>query len=241
MSYPVPSVRQRCRYDPDLHYAPPIRIQWMTRSKELSTKRWVFAQCCGQTEKVKTDENGRTITSLHPCKLTPSINVTEKHHSGKLRLLRITFSCVRKRAPNLAVWDCCGASIPRWDDSWDSRDGKIPFEYVNTGCQMGHYIQAEEYDDDDDDDDKNWEQMNPQIALVARPLVTRRSKPHSQRSTRSGPSSGTETVVLEQNKMLKVDSIEFSQNSAEQSFSNGTPIIDTAVEIVNGVFIVFLI
>ena len=130
------SLREDYRYDPDQHYAPPIRITWVTRSKKLSMERWVFVQCCGQTRKVA----GHIINSMTPCKST-RIPTTQRHHPGSLILLRTSHSNVVKNTPDLARWSCCGSFIPPWDDSWDSRDGKIPFSFVDNGCKPGRYDQ----------------------------------------------------------------------------------------------------
>lgn len=41
--------------------------------------------------------------------------------------------------PPLAKWSCCKEEIPRWDDAWNSRDGMIPFDLVDSGCLEGMY------------------------------------------------------------------------------------------------------
>ena len=210
-------------YDPDQHFAPPIRIRWKTRSKILSKERWVFVQCCGQTRKVDSTEEGRIISSIHPCKTLSLVKSTLKHYSGCLILKRSTNCEIRLGV--LAQWSCCGAEIPSWNDAWDSRDGKIPFEYVNAGCKDGRYnqdnLEGSLYDSDDD-------YVNiSQSALIARPLK-RRAKPSR------GKSSGDQTFVLQKEKIIDPRKLKFTQNTVERNFSDGRVLLDTMIQIFQG-------
>ena len=84
--------------------------------------------------------------------------------------MRTTRNQVRSRKPPLAVWNCCLESIENWQDHWSSRDQKIPFEIVDSGCKNGQW---NEYEIDSNDDDLYYGNM---FARVAK----KRSSTHSR-------------------------------------------------------------
>ena len=90
----APTLHQKGRYNSEEHYAPPIRIQWLTHSKELFREHLVFVLCCGQTEQVKKDvDEVRLVTSIGPCKYSPSkANETKMGTFGQFSYISVTIS-----------------------------------------------------------------------------------------------------------------------------------------------------
>lgn len=212
-------------YDEEEHYAPPIRIQWVTRAKSSSHERWIFVQCCGQMGRIVRRGEEQLITSLYRCKgrqFSSNVEVTEHHHSGKLILMRTSYSQIVKHTPPLAQWNCCGAAIPRWDDSWDSRDKKIPFRRVDTGCKEGRYPNTGSVYSSSED---------REIALCAKPLIRKPKAPTKSSNKSSGPSSGEQTVVTQVNKLMNPEQIKFTQASVLKTFSDSSkPSLLTAMQ-----------
>lgn len=188
-------------YDPEKHLAPPIRIQWIKLSGNVLMERWVYAQCCGQTEKVRSSVDGRIISSVSPCRAhsisSSTPKTTGKHHPGTLVLKRCTRNEIIKHTPPLAEWSCCGAVIPAWDAAWDAPWCKqIPFEYVDTGCEDGPW--DEEAGEKQDSKALESElvlaiqglgskRLQSNLALAAKP-VNRRSRSSSGISSMGGRS-----------------------------------------------------
>ena len=217
-----PSLEIDFSYDDEQHYAPPIRIKWVTRSiNATSYERWIFIQCCGQ---IGQKEEG-LITSRHPCKGQPdrgrfvsqTIEVTKKHHPGQLILKRITHSQVVKHKPPLAVWKCCGAKIPPWSEAWQSRYGKIPFELVDSGCKEGKYVNTGPFGSSVGDSGAT---SNRDVALRAKPIAQRPKAPKKSAKKSSGPSSGEETVIIKNRKLMNPTDIKFTQKTVLKTFSD---------------------
>ena len=171
------------------------------------------------------------ITSFHQCKgnlFSSSTQVTKRHHPGRLKLLRTSFSHIRKFAPPLAKWDCCGEELPRWDDSWQSRDRKIPFSLVDNGCEPGQYCETEP--------DDSISISSNDFALLAKPLVLKPKAPKRSPKQSSGPSSGDQTVIIESNKLMNPQEIKFTQNSVLKRFSDPSrpSVLNTMKAILDG-------
>lgn len=129
-------VKVNYSYDSDEHFAPPVRIIWITRSKH-QRERWIFIHCCGQIGLIGLSD---IISSSYAFKSAEyKMPVTKRHHAGNMLCWRTSHNQVVTRTPPLAKWSCCKEEIPRWDDTWNSRDGMIPFDLVDSGCLEGMY------------------------------------------------------------------------------------------------------
>jgi len=211
----TPSVKVVFAYDEEEHYAPPHKISWETRKKHTSNERWIFIQCCGQMGNVEKRGEKKLITSRHPCKgnlFSSHLPATEKHHTGRMVLMRTNHSHIIKHCPPLALWNCCRAELPSWNGRWDSKDLRIPFTYVDTGCKEGRYQFTGCIDSDDDDNDVY------DFAMCARPLGSI-PKVKSKKSS-SGPSSGDQTFVIENEKLMNPGVIKFTQQSVLKTFTD---------------------
>ena len=138
----MPGIKQEVAYDERRHWAPPMSIQWaLANSSRSSNERWVFIRCCGQIGRLSQEGIVKSILSCRKMRKDQidAIEVTNKHHNGRLRLGRTTRNQVKSRKPPLAVWSCCGEKIYNWQDHWSSRDSAIPFELVDSGCQDGRW------------------------------------------------------------------------------------------------------
>ena len=65
--------------------------------------------------------------------------------------MRTSRNQVKSRKPPLAVWNCCHVRIENWQDHWSSRDRKIPFEIVDSGCKDGQWNEFENDSNEDED------------------------------------------------------------------------------------------
>ena len=214
-----PSLEIDFAYDDEQHYAPPIRINWITRGENRPTRdyKWIFIQCCGQIGR----KEGDVIISTHPCKsLSDTIKSTEKHHTGQLILKRITHSQVVKHKPALAEWNCCfdenkkRKNIPRWNEAWESRDGKIPFELVDSGCKKGRYVNTgpSEFSVGD-----SCATTSRDVALRAKPISQR--APKKSASNSSGSSSGDQKEIIESSRLMNPQEVNFTQKNVKKTLS----------------------
>lgn len=218
------SIEVEYNYDSDKHFAPPIRIQWVARNQNrLTQERWIFIHCCGG---IGYEKRSNVISSEYSCKSAKyEVPVTKFHHVGRLNLLRTSHNQVVTRTPPLAKWSCCEEGIPRWDDAWSSRDGRIPFDLVDSGCLEGMY------DCDAESASVPRAFKASTFALIAKPLK-RKPKTHAcAGKTASHASSGLQTVLIEKDKVMNPFKIGFTQKSVLKQFSDKSlpSVLETAV------------
>ena len=207
-------IKQECLYDESEHHASPVSLKWAlpkgNRTNNESLVRWVFIRCCGQIGKVS--EEG-IVHSTWSCTKNRNINVADTHHSGRLILGRTTRSQVRARKPPLAVWSCCDMKIENWQASWDSKDFKIPFDFVNSGCKKGEWEERENGSESELEDEYSIRYHGVAYARVAK----KRGVKHSNNKP------PTYNIINGDLELMVLDIIS-CQNSVLTKFTDGTPL-----------------
>lgn len=200
-------------YNSEAHAAAPIQLSWVTRNGSRSNERWIFIRCCGQIGHIKSEGS---VEAPNECSALRQ--PLDSHHPGQLELLRSTRAQVTKNRGKLPIarWTCCGQELDTWDDSWGSRDGRIPWKYVANGCREGLAT-----------DDSAVQIVTPaQLVVQDFKLAPQARRRAACLAASHGRSSGTQQEDLGDIDINPME-VRNTQETIHRLFSDGSDVLET--------------
>ena len=100
---------------------------------------------------------------------------------------------------------------------------KVDYAYDEEGCEKGAYRYTGSVDSSGSDEED--------VALMAKPLLRKPKTPKRLSKQSSGPSSGEQTFVIQDDKLMNPEEIRFTQMSVLKTFSDSSkPSLVTAMQ-----------